>query len=86
MATRLSSVRLSTTGRPGLFAIPDAGSAYVFVKPAGGWAGSLTETATLRPLVDLSDLPDARFGYAVAVSDASVVVGAPNQTVGRGRR
>ena len=49
------------------------GSAYVFVKPAGGWAGALTETAKLTA----SDgAVDDDFGIAVAVSGDTVVVGA----------
>ena len=49
------------------------GSAYVFVKPGGGWAGPLTEDAKLTA----SDgAGDDRFGVSVAVSDDTVVVGA----------
>jgi Ca2+-binding RTX toxin-like protein len=52
----------------------DAGSAYVFVRPAGGWSGVLHETARLtasdRKAFDL-------FGAAVAIDGDTVVVGAP---------
>ncbi|MGH7605810.1 MAG: FG-GAP repeat protein [Gemmatimonadales bacterium] len=57
------------------FAFSGAGKAYVFVQPAGGWGGQLTETARLRAT-------DARygdnFGTAVALSEdgRTVVVGA----------
>ena len=53
---------------------PNSGSAYVFVEPGGGWAGSLTQTAKLTAsdgaAVDI-------FGESVAVSGDTVVVGAP---------
>ena len=51
----------------------DSGSAYVFVKPAGGWNGSLTETAKLRA----SDVAAGdHFGISVAISGDTVVIGA----------
>jgi hypothetical protein len=50
------------------------GSAYVFVKPGGGWAGPLTEQAKLTA----SDgAVGDQFGFSVAVSGDTVVVGAP---------
>lgn len=50
------------------------GSAYVFVKPSGGWAGLLQENAKLTA----SDgLPADRFGASVALSGDRVVAGAP---------
>ena len=56
----------------------DQGSAYVFVKPGGGWA-SATETAKLTA----SDgAAGDRFGISVAVSGDTVVVGAPGDDVG----
>jgi len=51
----------------------DSGSAYVFVKPAGGWSGALTQTAKL---VASDGSPFDRFGYSVAISGGTVVVGA----------
>jgi len=49
------------------------GAAYVFVKPAGGWANG-TETAKLTA----SDAPlNYTFGRAVAISGAAIVVGDP---------
>ena len=52
------------------------GAAYVFEKPAGGWAGTLTESAKLiDPDVSIGD----RFGLAIAVSGDSVAVGSPFQ-------
>jgi len=51
----------------------DSGSAYVFEKPADGWSGTLNEDAKLLASdgagVDL-------FGYSVAISGNTVVVGA----------
>jgi hypothetical protein len=50
----------------------DQGSAYVFVKPVGGWAGTLTESAK----VTASDgAADNRFGHSVDTSGDTVVVG-----------
>ena len=54
------------------------GSAYVFVKPGGGWV-SATETAKLTA----SDgAADDSFGHSVAVSGDTVVVGAGFDNVG----
>ncbi len=50
-------------------------SAYVFVRPPGGWASG-TETAKLTPSVMRYDL----FGYSVGISGGTVVVGAPDDT------
>ena len=47
------------------------GSSYVFVKPAGGWGGNLTETAKLTA----SDTT-IYFGWSVAISGDTLVVGA----------
>jgi hypothetical protein len=49
------------------------GVAYVFVRPASGWAGTLTESAEL-----MSTHAIAGFGANVAVWGANVVVGAPD--------
>jgi uncharacterized repeat protein (TIGR01451 family) len=57
----------------------DQGSAYVFVKPPGGWSGTLTESAKLMA----SDgAPSDFFGRSVAVSGNTVVVGAFNDDNG----
>jgi hypothetical protein len=54
------------------------GSAYVFVRPPGGWMGTLTEQAKLRASVrGISDF----FGASVAVSEDTVLVGAPDDDV-----
>jgi len=50
----------------------DAGAAYVFVEPGGGWA-TMTETAKLAASdTSASD----QFGYSVAISGDTVAVGA----------
>jgi len=46
--------------------------AYLFVKPTNGW-GDMTETARLTP----SDGPIGQFGYSVAISGDTVIIGAP---------
>jgi hypothetical protein len=54
------------------------GAAYVFVKPSGGWS-NMTETAKLTA----SDgAVDDQFGYSVAISGDTVVVGAPLAEIG----
>ncbi len=55
------------------------GSAYVFVKPPGGWAGALTEQAKLTAS-DGAASDD--LGFSVAVSGDTVAVGAPFDDIG----
>jgi hypothetical protein len=56
----------------------DIGAAYVFVEPAGGWV-NMTQTAELTA----SDGAfDDLVGLSVALSGTTVVVGAPDETVG----
>jgi hypothetical protein len=50
--------------------IEQTGAAYVYVKPSSGW-GNMTPTATLTP----SD-GGAAFGYSVAISGNTIIVGA----------
>ena len=50
------------------------GSAHVFVRPAGGWNGALTESAKLT--VSGGTSGDG-FGQSVAISADAIVVGAP---------
>jgi hypothetical protein len=66
---------------PNKYFVP--GAAYVFVKPAGGWSGNLTQTAELHPL-DGSAL--GGFGIGVAVSGNTVFVGSQSseELVGAG--
>jgi hypothetical protein len=49
------------------------GAAYVFVKPVGGWAGKLTQSAELHPA---DGVTTGGFGQAVAVSASTVFVSA----------
>ena len=57
----------------------DQGSAYVFVKPPGGWAGTMTETAKL---IASDGAANDSFGAAIAISLDVVAVGAPGATIG----
>jgi hypothetical protein len=57
----------------------DAGQAYVFVKPAGGWTGTRTENAKLLA----SDRAGSdRFGSSVAINGDTIAVGSPQDDVG----
>jgi hypothetical protein len=57
------------------------GSAYVFVKPSGGWEGTLTHTAKLVASDgEASDL----FGFAVAIRGDTIVVGAAGDNGSQG--
>jgi hypothetical protein len=58
-----------------------AGKAYVFVKPGNGWAGALTET---QKLTASDGVVGDNFGNAVALTDDTVVVGAPGDEQSRG--
>jgi uncharacterized repeat protein (TIGR01451 family) len=57
----------------------DQGSAYVFVKPAGGWSGGLTENAKL---IASDGALDDQFGFSVAVNGDTIVVGAHFDDIG----
>lgn len=57
----------------------DAGRAYVFVKPAGGWSGVLTEHARL---IASDRAANDRLGNSIALGDDTVVVGAPFDSPG----
>ena len=63
----------------------DQGSAYVFVKPIGGWTGVLTESAKLTASdpAEANPFGDA-FGESVAVDGDTVVVGAPGGVASTG--
>ena len=52
----------------------DCGAAYVFVKPAGGWTETVTQTAKL--LASDRSTND-RFGAAVAIGQDTIAIGAP---------
>ncbi|RMD82834.1 MAG: hypothetical protein D6815_08225 [Candidatus Dadabacteria bacterium] len=57
----------------------DQGSAYVFVKPSGGWAGTLTESAKL---VASDGASYDQLGNSVAISGDTVIAGAIGDDVG----
>jgi hypothetical protein len=57
----------------------EQGAAYVFVKPASGWANA-TQTAVLTAKKGQSE---ELFGHSVAVSGDTIVVGAPFREVGK---
>lgn len=57
----------------------EQGAAYVFVKPASGWAGSLTQIAELTA----SDAAKGdEFGGALGISGGLIIVGAPGHDIG----
>jgi hypothetical protein len=59
------------------------GKIYVFVRPAGGWSGFLTENGVLE-----SDVPgggDAVLGTSVAVTDTYIAAGATNASGAPGK-
>jgi uncharacterized repeat protein (TIGR01451 family) len=62
----------------------DRGSAYVFVRPAAGWSGNLTQNAILGPSQFTGD--GYQFGSSVAISGHTIVVGAwdPRNCIGCG--
>jgi hypothetical protein len=61
----------------------DQGAVYVYIRPAGGWGGSLVEAAKLLP----SDpVAGQQFGHRVAIEGDTIVVGAPGPTVGGAAR
>jgi hypothetical protein len=58
----------------------DQGSAYVFVKPAEGWNGTLNQSAKLTAVAGINDW----FGDRVAIDGDTIVVGARLDDVGGG--
>ncbi len=60
-------------------AVFDHGSAYVFTKPAGGWAGALNQSAKL---IASDGAFSDQLGGSVAVSGDTVVAGTPSKTIG----
>jgi len=59
----------------------NAGSAYVFVKPAGGWT-NMTQTAELTA----SDgILNDELGYSVSISGTTIAAGAPQLSSGSGK-
>jgi hypothetical protein len=66
-------------GTPGSFS--NEGTVYVFVKPSGGWQGSLVPTATL---VASDGFFGDQLGISVAVSGDTIVAGANGHNQFRG--
>jgi hypothetical protein len=62
----------------GAFDFYTVGAAYMFVKPATGWANA-TENARLSPI---DGAQYDQFGYSVAVRGKSAAIGAPARTSG----
>lgn len=60
-------------GAPSTYPFSNAGAAYVFVKPTGGWKNS-TETAKLKAS---DDAIGDEFGYSVSLDGNTLVAGAP---------
>ncbi len=59
--------------------VQDSGAAYVFEKPAGGWAGDLSESAKLIPSDPSRYL---RFGWTVSISGDVILVGTNHTGLG----
>jgi hypothetical protein len=59
----------------------ERGAAYLFAKPASGWVSTTTPTATFRPV--FTDPVDevGEFGFSVAISGDTVIVGSWLDTV-----
>jgi hypothetical protein len=60
------------------------GSAYVFVRPAGGWSSSLPLTESAKLTASGSTSTDDRFGQSVAINGDTIVVGAPGVDASQG--
>jgi hypothetical protein len=67
------SGNIIAAGSPGLIDLSLRQAAYEFVKPAGGWV-SATQSTSQAPTKGSAY---AEFGYAIATSGSTVVVGAP---------
>jgi hypothetical protein len=63
-------------GDPQNYCTGHPGAAYVFVEPAGGWSGTLTETAKLTATDAVSG---DGVGYSISIDSNTVVAGAPYQ-------
>jgi hypothetical protein len=61
-------------GAPEHFYVDGPGAVYVFVKPAGGWKGQLTETAKL---IASDGMKGDALGSSVSISGNTIVAGAP---------
>ncbi len=59
----------------------DQGSAFVFVRPILGWSGTRGQTSALS---DFAGATSDRFGFSVAISSDTVLVGADGREADRG--
>jgi len=64
-------------GEPGFNEV--TGKAYVFVRPSGGWAGTISESAQL---VDPAGTHFEQFGTSVSISGDTIAAGAPVRPTG----
>ena len=67
----------ASNARPG--GMSNAGAAYYFTKPPGGWSGNLTESGKL--FASDNEAEDY-FGFSVAIDGGTIAVGAMNADVG----
>ena len=70
-------------GAPGRLGGDDPGAAYVFIRPDDRWGSEYKVTYNVK-LTMPDGAVDGRFGYSVAVSGDTVVVGAPGKENGGG--
>jgi len=64
-------------GEPGFNEV--TGKAYVFVRPPGGWAGTISESAQL---VDPAGTHFEQFGTSVSISGDTIAAAAPQRPAG----
>jgi hypothetical protein len=60
--------------------VASQGAAYVYVRPATGWAGSLTQAAELTAK---EGQPGELLAHSLAISQNTIVVGAPYRAIGQ---
>jgi len=73
--TIVAGADLHTVGR-----IANAGAAYVYVRPASGWVGALTQTAELSAREGQGG---ELLAHSLAISRNTIVAGAPDHAVGQ---
>jgi hypothetical protein len=57
----------------------DEGTAYLFLNPSGGWAGTVQQTTTFEPSDGATNW---LFGFSASISGETAVIGAPEAGVG----
>ena len=68
------------TGTHDVHGAVDQGAAYLYRKPAGGWASAAQRTES-KELVTADGKADDGFGRSVAITSDSISVGAPGHKV-----